>query len=194
MITAIAGIVIAVAALLLDNSPSLPEQLSCYEEQLNASSKTMEYQNIQMLFTDTLNSWIQRGVRRVQSYRRNKWIIDGIALNTRKDRGFVIVLEVASDDDAMMDYINFYGIQSEPDGWHFYSASYASMGISRLGQTQGMALTFPELSLIARRNLLGSGYYRKNTCMIDDGYVDGNFKGEIHRLHERFLNDLEEDN
>lgn len=176
------------------------KQLECFNKSLqNEELKSLALQ-LKNGLNDTLQDWIyNKKYERVQILSRVKWKIDdAIFLNPNKDKAILLLLEQdtakyttvptgnggaeeikpTSFDDIHLIYAN-----KEEDGWHYYYQSMELLVIPREKKVNGIPvpLTFEELSLTGRRNILLS-YYKKGTCKYNDKFFD---RWDIKNLKEK---------
>jgi hypothetical protein len=183
--------------------------LSCKNpnEQLEFFNKSLRNEHLKPLVSnltnglrDTLNNWAYvKKYENIQGLAKDKWVVDGaVFLNPSKNKAILLVLEqdtakyttVPTGDGGTeitkptsFDYISLIYANKENGKWYYYYQSMALFVISRTNKENGVPipLTFEELSLTGRRNILMS-YYKYGTCRYNDKFFD---RWDIENLKEQ---------
>lgn len=180
------------------------------EEQLDCLDATMQNEELKPIFLDlrkgledTLKDWIyNKKYERVQIFKSVKWQIDeAVFISPQKDKALLLVLEqdtakfISDSEPSLMrkisaklkstrfDYVHMLFANKEIDGWHFYYQSLPMMVLPREKQINNIPvpLSFKELSLIGRRNVLKE-YYRRGTCEYNEVFFS---RWDIKNLKEK---------
>jgi hypothetical protein len=185
------GLSVLMSTLFFTSCKTKNEQLDCFNHSMKDIKLKPLLNDLQKGLNDTLNDWIfSKKYINVQILTRVSWKVDeSIFLNPKKDKAILLLLEqdtakytcIPSDSFGIpeiikptsYDDIALIFANKENDGWHYYYQSMELWIIPREKKVNGtpVPLTFEELSLTGRRNVL-MNYYKRGTCIYNEKFFD----------------------
>jgi hypothetical protein len=164
----------------------------CLDSYIRENQNDHLYIKVKNVVVDSLNMWMVKKVRLIQSYKLDEWRLDGLVFNNAKDRYVGWLVCIDSDKGVLLDRVDM--IAGEIDSNSKISVYYGgilptiyyeksnSENIHRLEQ----------LSKLVRMDLIKGGIISNYSCNISDKYIDSWFvnKPELIKHHKEFLNDV----
>lgn len=159
-----------------------------FEGQLEEMKGTKTYKDVQRVANEQLKKWLLEGLEEVQVLKDCNWKVDEAAFfNTKKDRGYLLLLLQDKAQDAKLDYVYVMYAALEKDNWNIYFLSLPNLVFprERLRNDKNSPVPLDLLSSLAREEIL-KGYYKGNA--INDQYVEKAYTEELRGRHAKFLN------
>jgi hypothetical protein len=126
-------ILICIAVLFLFGTAS-----SCINKNKNMSSEeitkmdTTAQEEVKTAARQILTSWLTEGIEGVQFLRGSEWKIDDqVFLNSKNDKGYLLLLNQDKDPQAELDYVQVLYASKEEGKWNIYLESLPNLVIPR---------------------------------------------------------------
>lgn len=173
---------------------STNDKLICLQNKNKVWSKQEVYKDMQKQLTDTLLDWINnKNIKRVQYYKKKSWKIDStVFFNTLQNAAILLIMDQDTSINATMDNIQLIYAKRNGNKWNFYKSGMPTITANRYytdKKDPTIPYTFEELSDIAKKEIIEGGYFKNNTCDINDSYINDWYTKDLEYLHQKFLND-----
>lgn len=130
-----------------------------------------------------VNLWLTNDVEGIQFLKNSKWKIDDkVFLNSRKDRGYVLLLNQDKDVNAELDYVQTLYAAKDSGQWVIYLASLPNIIVPRKkenGRFRTNSLT--ELAELGEKEI------KNSTAGINDDFIDQEYTADLKMNHYLFL-------
>lgn len=167
-----------------------PQTLSgCRLKYIAAIRSDSAYAQVKRAFNDSLQKWIDLGIRPVQQFKdqeKFRWQLDDFILfNQNKTRAILFIDKIAQDSNRPpTDYVKTIGAEKLESGWAFYYLSYVEMYIPR-DKNGFRPYTFDELIDEAILALKSDGLSFDSNCMPSYKWIDTDtwFDSSVRWMH-----------
>lgn len=136
---------------------------------------------------EKISSWLAEGVTGVQFLKNSNWKIDDeVFLNSKKDKGYLLLLNQDKDADAELDYVQTLYAVKENGQWSIYLASLPNLVVPRQKENgRFKANTLAVLSDAGKKEI--NSRYKNMTGGINDDFIDQEYTPDLKKNHELFL-------
>lgn len=166
---------------------------NCHHKNRNTGPKeltninTVVQEEVKVAAYQTINSWLDEGIEGIQFLRTSKWKIDDqIFLNSRNDKGYLLLLNQDKAASAELDYVQVLYAAKEDERWNIYLASLPNLVVPRKRKNGAYILnTFDHLSAVGVREI--GLHLIKGQEANNDKYISKEFNKDLKKNHELFL-------
>lgn len=132
---------------------------------------------------NAVDLWLNNDVEGIQFLKNSNWKIDDkVFLNSRKDRGYVLLLNQDKDVNAELDYVQTLYAAKDSGQWVIYLASLPNIIVPRKKEN-GIFKT-NSLTELAE---LGEKEIKNSTEGINDDFIDQEYSADLKMNHHLFL-------
>jgi len=137
---------------------------------------------------DTINKWIDLGIRKVQVLKTVDWRIDSLIFFDRSmDRCLLLVVEEDPDSSARLNYAQLIGGEWKEQQWHFFFAGFPFFTVRKELSDEEQSKRMDRIAYRVIKSLAKSGLFVKGTCEINSAYIDQWFTDELYKSHKDWL-------
>ncbi|HEY0176310.1 MAG TPA: hypothetical protein VGC08_08025 [Pedobacter sp.] len=136
---------------------------------------------------DTIASWLANHVEGVQFLKNSIWKIDDeVFLNTKKDKGYLLLLNQDKDPDAELDYVQTLYTARENGTWTLYLASLPNIVVARKKENGRLkANSLADLSAAGKKEI--NSRYKNSLGGINDDFIEQEYTPDLKKNHALFL-------
>lgn len=136
---------------------------------------------------EKISSWLAEGVAGVQFLKNSNWKIDNeVFLNSKRDKGYLLLLNQDKDAEAELDYVQTLYAAKENGQWNIYLASLPNLVVPRQkenGRFKANSLTV--LSEVGKKEI--NSRYKNGGGTINDDFIDQEYTPDLKKNHDLFL-------
>ncbi|CAF3310609.1 unnamed protein product [Rotaria socialis] len=169
------------------------QQLKCLNNILAHSNQDPEYKLMKKAIRDSVLKFASLKLENHSRYLRTNWRVGDFIMNSSKNKLFGWIIDFTNDEEEL-NYLKLFIGEKLNGRWYYYTHNMRGVWFDK--KTNNMkTYTYKHIADYAKKEIIGGGLFKWNSCTIDDDYIEGwqrekeeGYKMSMYQDHLEFLN------